>query len=186
VATTPSSGGQTPSGGTGQAPGTTPTTPTLAPAPASSSSGTGPWLVAVAALALLALVIGGYVGAVLGLKRRRRTKRHAAADPAAAVTGAWEEALDRLHEAAVVPRAAQTPLDLAASVPAGTSAATARPMRHLARAYGAARYGEGVVASDDARDAWESVDELERALDDGVRWTRRWRRRLDASTLARR
>ena len=52
--------------------------------------------------------------------------------------------------------------------------------------YGAARYGDGALAPDDARVAWESLDELEHALDDGVSWTRRWRRRLDASTLVRR
>ena len=105
----------------------------------------------------------------------------------AAVDGAWAEALDRLHEAAVVPRATQTPLDLAATVPSGTSPATARPMRELARVRTARRAdGDDALAPDDARVAWESLDELEHALDDGVSWTRRWRRRLDASTLVRR
>jgi hypothetical protein len=137
-------------------------------------------------VAFLVLVLGAYAGAVLGLKRRRRTKRHRTDDPVIAVSGAWAEALDRLHEADVVPRAAQTPLDLAATVPATTDAATARPMHELARAYGAARYGDGAIAPDDAREAWESLDELEHALDEGVSWTRRWRRRLDASTLVRR
>jgi transglutaminase-like putative cysteine protease len=174
--------------GTGNpsAPGTTPVTPTVAPQPVgSSSSGTSPWL-PVLVVALVVLVLGGYVGAVLGLKRRRRARRYASNDPAVAVTGAWEEALDRLHESAVVPRTTQTPLDLAATVPAGTNAATARPMHDLARVYGAARYGEGAVAEDDVHGAWESLDELERALDEGVSWTRRWRRRLDPTTLVRR
>jgi transglutaminase-like putative cysteine protease len=186
VPTAPPSGETTPGGTGASTPGTTPVTPTLAPARASTSSSPGAWLPVLVVLGLIALVVGGYVGAVLGLKRRRRTKRHGADDPSVAVTGAWEEALDRLHEAAVVPRVAQTPLDLAGTVPAGTSAATARPMHDLARAYGAARYGDGVLAPGDARDAWDSLDELERALDDGVPWTRRWRRRLDASTLVRR
>jgi transglutaminase-like putative cysteine protease len=180
-------GTDTPSGAdTPAAPGATPATPTLAPAPASSSSSTGAWIPVLVALALAVLVVGGYVGAVLGLKRRRRARRHTATDPAVAVTGAWAEALDRLHEAAVVPRATQTPLDLARTVPTGTNPETARPMHELARAYGAARYGDGALAPDDARDAWSSLDELEQALDDGVSWTRRWRRRLDASTLVRR
>jgi transglutaminase-like putative cysteine protease len=184
----PSTGsGTTPNGtGTPAAPDTTPVTPTLAPAPSSSSSSTGAWLPVLIVVALLVLLLVGYVGAVLGLKRRRRNRRHQAADPAVAVSGAWAEALDRLHEADVVPRATQTPLDLAASVPTGTSAATSAPMRELAHAYGAARYGDGSVAPDDARDAWASLDELERALDDGVSWSRRWRRRLDPSTLVRR
>lgn len=186
VETPPVGGGTTPDGGGNPStPATDPAPPTLAPVTASTSSSTGAWFVVLVVLGLLVLVVGGYVGVVLGLKRRRRSRRHAAADPVVAVTGAWAEALDRLHEAAVVPRASQTPLDLAATVPTGTSPATARPMHELARAYGAARYGGG-VAPDDARDAWESLDELGHALDDGLSWTRRWRRRLDASTLVRR
>jgi hypothetical protein len=173
-----------PSSGNGTTPGTTPTPRTVPPAGKHSSSGTDAWVLVVAVVGAVALVAGGYVGAVLALKRRRRNRRQHAADPVFAVTGAWEEALDRLHEASVVPRPAQTPLDLAASVRRGASAATAAPMHELARVYGAARYGEGAVAEDDARAAWESVDELERALDDGVRWSTRWRRRLDVSTLA--
>jgi hypothetical protein len=39
---------------------------------------------------------------------------------------------------------------------------------------------------DDARDAWAALAELERALDDGVPWARRWQRRLDVSVLTRR
>jgi transglutaminase-like putative cysteine protease len=181
---TAGNGNQT-DGSTPSVPDTTPTAPTLAPV-VTGSSGTEAWLPVLVVLALLMLVIGGYAGAVLGLKRRRRNRRHHADDPAVAVSGAWAEALDRLHEADVVPRAAQTPLDLAISVSEGTGTTTAAPMRVLARAYGAARYGDGALAPDDARDAWASLDELERALDDGVSWTRRWRRRLDPSTLVRR
>ncbi len=185
--TTPTTPSQTTPSGTGPAAGppTAPPAATLAPA-ATTSSSTGAWLPVLVVLAVLLLAIGGYVGAVLVLKHRRRARRRRAADPAVAVTGAWQEALDRLHEADVVPRAAQTPLDLAASVPAGTSAATAQPMRALARTYGAARYGDGEVGADDAQSAWSSFDDLERALDGGVSWSRRWRRRLDASTLVRR
>ena len=185
--TVPSTDGGSTQGGTGApaVPDTTPATPTLAPAPG-SSSGTGAWLPVLLVIAAVVLVLAAYVGAVLGLKRRRRARRHRADDPALAVGGAWAEALDRLHEADIAPRAAQTPLDVAATVPTGTSLATTRPMHELARVYGAARYGDGSIAPDDARDAWASLDDLERALDDGVPWARRWRRRLDPSTLVRR
>jgi hypothetical protein len=60
-------------------------------------------------------------------------------------------------------------------------------MRDLARTYSAARYGgDDVVNADDARAAWDSVEEIEHALDEGTSWTRRWRRRLDPSPLVRR
>jgi len=71
-------------------------------------------------------------------------------------------------------------------VPVDLGAPTARPLRELARAYSTARYGEGATGADEARDAWTSLDALEDALDDGMSWTRRWRRRLDLSTFGRR
>jgi hypothetical protein len=140
----------------------------------------------VVAALVVVLLIGGYVAFVLAAKQRRRARRHDAADPAAAVTGAWAEALDRLHESAVIPQPTETPFELAVSAPAATNDAAASPLHELARAYSAARYGDGEVALDDARAAWASVDELERALDDGLPWSRRWRRRLDPTTLVRR
>jgi transglutaminase-like putative cysteine protease len=186
AAPAPTPGSASNPSGTGTAPGgSTPVPPKVAPT-SSSSSSTDAWVLVLAVLALVVLVVAAYVFAVLALKRRRRGRRRSAATAALAVTGAWEEALDRLHEADVVPDAAQTPLDLAGSVPDGTTPATAQPMRELARVYGAARYGDDAIASDDARGAWDSLDELERALDDGVSWRRRWRRRLDVSTLVRR
>jgi transglutaminase-like putative cysteine protease len=167
--------------------GATPVTPTQAPTtPASSDDLFGPWLVVVVLLALLVLAVVVYAGVVLALKRRRRDRRHRAADPADAVVGAWEEALDRLHEAAVVPKPALTPMEVASSVSAARGRATAPPLHELARVYSAARYGDGVTSADDARDAWTSLDELEGALTDGVSWSRRWRRRLDLTTLVRR
>jgi hypothetical protein len=127
ASTVPATPGNTsPGNGTPASPHPTPATPTVAPATTSSSSGVGAWVPVLVALAVLAFLVGCYVGTVLGLKRRRRNRRHDADDPTVAVSGAWAEALDRLHEADVVPRAAQTPLDLAATVPEDTGSATAR------------------------------------------------------------
>jgi len=137
-------------------------------------------------LVLVALTVGAYCAGVLTLKRRRRDRRHDPNDPTTAVLGAWAEAIDRLHDATVDPDPAQTALELATTVPAVTTPATAAPLRRLAHVYSAARYGEGAIDLDDALDAWTSVDALEAALDDGASWPRRWRRRLDPSTLLRR
>jgi hypothetical protein len=175
-------------GGTGGTPGTTPVAPTARPKVSADSSGggSGPWLLVAGILLLAVLVVGAYVGAVLTAKRRRRTRRRDAADPVVAVVGAWDEALDRLHEASVVPDPALTPTELARAAPSGTNVAAAEPLRQLARTYNAARYGDAVTGPDDARDAWASVDQLEHALDGDLSWRERWRRRLDPSTLARR
>ena len=51
------------------------------------------------------------------------------------------------------------------------------------RTYTTTRYGDRPPERDDARQAWESVDELERALDEPLSFRERWRRRLDPSTL---
>jgi hypothetical protein len=108
-----------------------------------------------------------------------------ATDPVVAITGAWEEALDRLREADVEADPALTPLEIARAAPGATTATAGRPLLRIARAYTAARYGEHAVSSDDATSAWTSVDELEHALTDELSRPRRWRRRLDPTTLRR-
>ncbi len=183
--TQPSSGG---TGGTAATAAPTPAAPTVAPtvtAP-SSNDGAGPWLVAVLVLALFAVLVIAYVGAVLVAKHRRRARRRDADDPAVAVAGAWEEALDRLREASLATDPAETPIEVARTVPRAAGAPAARPLHDLARVYSAARYGDAVTGPDEARAAWTSLDDLERALDDGVPWARRWRRRLRVSTFNRR
>jgi len=183
--TQPSRGG---TGGTAATAAPTPATPTVAPtvtAPSNDGS-LGPWLIAVLVLALFAVLVLAYVGAVLMAKHRRRARRRDADDPAVAVAGAWDEALDRLREASLAPDPAQTPIEVARTVPGAAGAPAARPLHDLARVYSAARYSDAVTGPDDAHEAWTSLDDLERALDDGVPWARRWRRRLGLSTFTRR
>ena len=67
--------------------------------------------------------------------------------------GAWEEALDRLHEAHVAPDPALTPLELARAAPQHTTKAAERPLRRLAGTYTHALRRRG-TGPDDARPAW--------------------------------
>ena len=97
--------------------------------------------------------------------------------------GAWDEALDKLREAHVPPDPALTPLELARSAPRHGVTAATRPLRTLARSYTVVRYGVDAPSTDDADRAWEAVDELDRALDEGLTRRERWRRRIDPSTL---
>jgi transglutaminase-like putative cysteine protease len=189
--TTAAPSAQPPSGTDRVAPpagGTTPVSPTVPPSVVTPSSdrGLGPWLVVVVVLALVALSVFAYVAAVLVVKRCRRARRHDRSDPSRAVEGAWQEALDRLREASFSTDPAQTPIEVAGTVRVGDGTRATRPLHDLARAYSAARYGDAVTGPTDARDAWHSLDELEVALDEGVRWSRRWRRRLDLSSFTRR
>jgi hypothetical protein len=148
-----------------------------------SDGGSNIWLIVVAVLAVLVLVPLAYVIFVILTKSRRRARRRAAGDPASAVHGAWEEALDRLHEARVPRDPALTPLELARRAPRHGVTAATRPLRTLARTYSTVRYGNAATTAEEAQRAWESVDEIDRALDSGLSRRERWRRRLDPSTL---
>lgn len=155
----------------------------------SADSGGGsanPWLALVGVVAVLLLLVGAYVGAVLFAKSRRRARRRDTGDAAAAVAGAWEEALDRLREARVEPDPALTPLELALDVPARTHPAVESPMHDLAATYTVSRYSTEVPGAESAAQAWANVALLERALDTDLGFRERWRRRLDVAVLTRR
>jgi transglutaminase-like putative cysteine protease len=176
-------GTATPSAGASDS-GTPPTTAAL-PAPSvttRSPAGDPVWrIVGLVALGLV-LAVALYAAAIIMVKRRRRSRRRNA-EPALAVQGAWDEALDRLREARVARDPALTPLELARVAPPRTTPDAARPMRALARTYTTTRYGNEPPADEDARRAWDAVEELERALERPISRRERWRRRLDFGTL---
>jgi hypothetical protein len=185
--TPPSTAPASPSDGNDGSGSTSATATTSVPVPPRVSAsepagGTRPWIVVLVVLAALVLCVVLYVAFVLHAKARRRARRHDA-DAAAAVQGAWEEALDRLREAHVPPDPALTPLELARSAPERGVTAATRPLRTLARAYTIVRYSDHAPSAADADQAWASVAELDRALDVGLTRRERWRRRLDPSTL---
>lgn len=161
--------------------------PTAAPAPspvveADDGSGSGsPWLVVALTLLAIVVAVAGYALAVTTTKARRRARRRAGS-PADALQGAWDEALDQLHDARVPTNPASTPLELARVIPEGAPGAT-RPLRDLARRYTRARYSETAPSATDAERAWASTDALQDALEGGLGWRERWRRRLDPSSL---
>ena len=160
---------------------------TLAPIPPRVSTtepahGSNPWFVVIALLATIVASIALYAVVVITAKSRRRARRRGA-EPAAAVRGAWEEALDSLHVARVPRDPALTPIELARSAPRHGITAATRPLRSLASTYTIARYGTTAPSTDDVDRAWASVDELDRALDTGVTRWQRLRRRLDPSPL---
>jgi transglutaminase-like putative cysteine protease len=139
----------------------------------------------------LALVAGAVAGVIatgvliVAAKRRRRNRRRDNPDPAVAVTGAWEEVLDRLSEAGVDRQPARTPLELADVAPGRLPDDVAPPLRHLAETYSAARYGSVVPDAEVAQVAWRDASSVSAALRAGVSSRERWRRRLDPTPLRR-
>ncbi|HYV59833.1 MAG TPA: DUF3488 and transglutaminase-like domain-containing protein [Acidimicrobiia bacterium] len=193
---------------TGSAPSAPATTTPTAPAPTSASGQAAPrgtahididasgagrgrggisfhWTIA-------AVIAGGAIAGVIGVallivgaKRRRRNRRREDPDPAVAVTGAWEEVLDRLGEAGVDRQPARTPLEVAEFAPGQLPDAVGPPLRHLAETYSAARYGSVVPDAEVARAAWRDAGSVSAALLAGATARERWRRRLDPTPLRR-
>ena len=188
VATTAVPGSSsTTSPGHGTSEGGTPATTRAPQTPRVSAANPGGgsplWLVALVIVALGTGLALAYLAVVAVAKSRRRARRRHVSDPGVAVQGAWDEALDRLREANVPPDPALTPLELAQTPPRFGATAATRPLRALARSYTVVRYGDRAPTADDAEQAWESFDQLDRALDANLSRRERWRRRLDPSTL---
>lgn len=135
----------------------------------------------------LAVVVFGVLAMLFGVLLakwvRRRRRRHAP-DLRDRVTGAWAEALDRLREAGVAPRASATPVEFALRHAPASGAGHAGPaLMELARLQTAALFARETPTKDDATEAWRQVHRIERALRKATRWSRRWRRRLDPRSL---
>jgi transglutaminase-like putative cysteine protease len=136
---------------------------------------------AIGAVAGTAIVAAGIVIA----KQRRRQRRRVRPDPGAAITGAWEEVLDRLGEAGVERVPARTPLELAAQVSEQLPDDAAPPLHQLAETYTATRYASAPPDPRLARAAWRDAGAVSSALRAGAGLRERWRRRLDPTPLRR-
>jgi transglutaminase-like putative cysteine protease len=140
---------------------------------------------------VVALVIGAVAGlagvavAIVVAKRRRRQRRRSRPEPAAAISGAWEEVLDRLGEAGVEPLPTRTPLELAADAAPTLPEDAASPLQELADAYTATRYASTPPDTALARKAWRDAGTVSSALRAGAGLRERLRRRLDPSSLRR-
>jgi transglutaminase-like putative cysteine protease len=139
----------------------------------------------------IVLLLGAVAGAVVvaaGIviaKRRRRLRRRSRPDPAAAITGAWEEVLDRLGEAGVDRAPSRTPLELADHASARVPGAASPPLQQLARTYTATRYAPSPPDRALVGAAWRDAGAVSSALRAGVSVRERWRRWLDPTALRR-
>jgi transglutaminase-like putative cysteine protease len=143
------------------------------------------WKIVMALLAGAIVGAAGVAVAIILAKRRRRGRRRDDPDPVTAITGAWEEVLDRLGEAGVERQPARTPLELAELAPARVPDAAGAPLRHLAESYTAARYGSATPDAEIAEQAWRDASSVSAALRAGASVQERWRRRLDPTPLRR-
>ena len=173
--------------GASAAPGNTAEVAIDAPAAAHDRGGglSFSWLFVVVVLIGALAGVGAVAGGIVVAKRRRRQRRRGRHDPAAAITGAWEELLDRLGEAGVARVSARTPLELAAEAAKRIPDDAASPLRKLAETYTATRYGSAGPNAQDVGTAWRDVGAVSSALRAGAGLRERWRRRLDPTPLRR-
>jgi hypothetical protein len=135
------------------------------------------WLIPLLASLLgPALVVGGVLGVIGGLKRRRRRRRRYAPSPAAQIAGAWAELVDQAR-------------DHGRSVPEkGTRREQAATLQGLdavplARRADTAVFAPGDPSDRQVADFWAAVDQLVGALRSSVGWRTRWRGRLSIRSL---
>jgi transglutaminase-like putative cysteine protease len=143
------------------------------------------WMLLVVLLMGAVAGLAAVAAAIVVAKRRRRQRRHARPDPAAAITGAWEEVLDRLGEAGVARLPTRTPLELAAEASPKLPENAGAPLHELADTYTATRYAATAPDTALARKAWRDAGAVNSALRAGAGLRERLRRRLDPSSLRR-
>lgn len=138
-------------------------------------------VVSVALAAALA-----YAGAAVLVVTRRRSLRRKASTNRLRVTGAWDEAVERLAEAGIERRPSSTPVEFALRhAPAHGAGAAGPPLMDLARLHTAAVFSPHEPADDDAAAAWEHASRIGTALRETAPAGQRWRRRLDPRVLRR-
>ena len=141
---------------------------------------TGAAIVLAFALSLLL----AYVALATTIVERRRMTRRRAPTNRERVTGAWDEAIDRLAEAGIERRPSSTPVEFALRhAPAYGAGEAGPPLMDLARLHTAAVFGPREPCDDDVTAAWQRVTRLASALRSSTRAGPRWRRRLDPRRL---
>ncbi len=124
------------------------------------------------------LLIGLIVGAILGLKMLRRSRRRNATSASARFVGGWWELVDHARDLGhAVPLAVgATRRDQASGIASGGAAV-------LARRADSSVFGPTSPDGASAREFWESVEAERRQMSAAVPWHRRLRAALNLTTL---
>lgn len=136
------------------------------------------------------LLFAMFAAVVIGLKRRRRTRRRTAPVPAHRVAGAWWEVDDRYREAGLPRDRTATTREAArvygASVGDEADGGTTTMLLTLADHVDRAAWAPTAPGDDEVETAWRLSDDVGSRLLADQPWRRRWRMRLDPRPLLRR
>ena len=151
------------------------------------SSSNGPllpqWLVtALLVVGLPLLLLGAFAATILGLKRRRSRQRRSHDDPSSAVTGGWDEWLDRARDHGLRPHPTHTRSEAASHFGAAAPAITDTVPR-LAFNADAAAFGPSTPSPEEVAAYWNDVDTAHAALLQDSGFWGRWRARLSLRSL---
>jgi transglutaminase-like putative cysteine protease len=148
------------------------------------SSGSAVVTVLLVALGLLVGLAFAGAGGIVATKELRRFRRRHAPSSRARVTGAWDEALERLAEARIHRRPSSTPVEFAMrEAPAEGAGAAGPSLLALAHLATTAFYSPDEPSPEAAMDAWNHLKVLEVALRVNTAPRARLRRRLDPRVL---
>lgn len=166
----PPAGDDTPSGGEGPATAQAQTVPPIVrpeldrqgePGAGGGGSGGNLWVFA------LMVILAGLAAATLGIlaeKRRRRWRRHRAGPPAARVSGAWREVLDRLAERGVGPSRALTGGEVVERTRTVRGDGAGQRVDALVSVVSTALFAAAEPGEPEARHAWELAQAAAREL----------------------
>jgi transglutaminase-like putative cysteine protease len=134
-------------------------------------------LLAIALLAVAGTLIVLVVAAISAVLRTHRRRHHA--DARRRVLGAWAEAVERMAAAGVEPRPSATPVEFALRhAPAHGAGAAGPPLMELARLQTSAMFAPDPPSDEQAAEAWEHFDTIDRATRRHVSVFQRWKHRL--------
>lgn len=141
------------------------------------------WLVTVIlAIGLPLLLFLAFAATVLGLKGRRARRRREHVDPSLAVTGGWDELLDRARDHGLRPHRAQTRLETVEHFSV-TAPVVVKTLPRLASNADAAAFGPVAPSPEDVAAYWDDVNTAHAALLGQSGFWGRWRARLSPRSL---
>jgi hypothetical protein len=148
--------------------------------PASSDGGSGSrWIILVVVAALAVLAATGWVLVRVGRKVRRRSRRRRSTVPAHSVSGAWQDALERLSDAGLPPSQSLTPHEQARGyAQRGAAADITTSLDDLAEVYARAGWSPYEPTEDDVERAWADADSVRDALSEDATGREKVRRAL--------
>lgn len=141
------------------------------------------WLVtALVVIGLPLVLLLSFAGLVLGLKHRRARRRRDHADPSRAVTGGWDELIDRARDHGLRAQPTHTRTETAAHF-ASTAPGAVATVPRLATHADAAAFGPSAPSPDDVAAYWRDVDTAHAEIAQHQGFWRRWRARLSPLSL---